>query len=125
MANWFEILNNMSDTEFKTAKEIGVAAQTLTALVNRGYVEKKISTPMKYKRTEKSNIYFQIFKYINSYPKQNSYVFYKEGSKYGMLCTIKGNDILDCNGDTWDISNVVGIVTYVDGKPFRVPFSLL
>lgn len=117
---WLEILQQMSDSEYKTAKEIGVAAATLGAIVRRGYIEKTNTTPAKYRKTNKAQYYIKAFIFIKKNPSE-SYSFYKENEPFGMLCSVSKNDILDCWGNVWDLEGLTGIIEYPDGKPIRVP----
>ncbi len=123
MINWFELLKSMSDTEYKTAKELGVAAQSLTAMVRRGYVEKLNSAPTKYRKADKAKYYIMAFEYINKHPNKNHYDFYKSNEKLGMMCSIKGNDIMDCYDNIWDLENLGGTIEGVYPNIHRVPFE--
>ena len=117
---WVEILENRQLNVAGTAKEWGVAPATLCAMARRGLVNKSNSSPAKYAKLPLADTYCNIMKYVDEY---NMVDIYKDGEQLGMLCLIKGNDILDCYGESYDITGVSGRLVWDDsGKAHRIPF---
>lgn len=80
-----------------TYKEIGIHYNTLGALVRRGYLSK-----------EGSKYYLLPRGYIVACIKDNAgnreyFVLRDKQAIIGMMCSIKGNDILDCYDNIYDI----------------------
>jgi hypothetical protein len=73
-----------------TYKEIGIHYNTLGALVKRGYLSKDGS---KYYLEPRGYLFTRIKALAES---REYFVLRKEGTTIGMMCSIKGNDILDC-----------------------------
>lgn len=98
---------NLVPTEFKTAREIGLAAATLGAMARRGFVEVLDGSPKKYKRIETPQIrvYQLLDEHANEF--EEFFTLYKIGAPYGMLCSLdKSGDVLDCWGEKYDLNNI-------------------
>lgn len=79
-----------------TYKEVGVHYATLNALVKRGYLSKEESG---YRVTRKG----EMFAIIEEAATGREFITLRnETAQLGMLCSIKGADILDCWGDPWN-----------------------
>lgn len=100
---------NLIPDDFKTAKEIGLAAATLGAMARRGLVEIKDTTPKQYRKLN-GNI-MQIYYLCDIYADQYDTYFgvYKENEPIGMLCSISNGTIVDCMGNKYDLNNVTSI----------------
>lgn len=96
-------------TEYKTAKEIGLAAATLGAMARRGFVEVQDGSPKKYRKTNNPaiNIYHLCEEHKNDY--DTYFTLYKKDAPYGMLCSIHEGTIVDCWGNPYDLTNVITI----------------
>lgn len=79
-----------------TWKELGVHYATLNSLVKRGLMEKDGD---QYKVSRKGLMLDTIEKLSEGY---EFITLRKEGSRLGMLCTLKGCDILDGWDNLWD-----------------------
>jgi hypothetical protein len=99
--NWAEY--NKIPLEYKTAREIGLAAATLGAMVRRGLVETTASSPKLYRRINSPAS--RIYQLCEEY-KQNQFILYKKDSKNGMLCTLSKNSIFDCYGTHYNLNGV-------------------
>lgn len=118
--DWTEVLEQKQTGFSGTAKEWGVAPATLCAMARRNLVSKTNTSPAKYTKLPLADTYCNIMKYVDEY---NMIDVYKDGQPLGMLCLIKGNDILDCYGEQYDITGVSGRLVWDDsGKSHRVPF---
>ena len=101
---------NLVPSEFATAKEIGLAAATLGAMVRRGFVEATNTTPKKYRRIDTPiiNIYRLCEENKNNY--DTYFTLWREGITLGMFCSMSANgDILDCYGNKYDLTGVYKI----------------
>lgn len=89
-----------------TAKEIGLAAATLSAMARRGLVEVIPGKPNKYRRIDNPaiKVYMLCEQYKGDY--DTYFTLRKEGESLGMLCSMKGNDVLDCWGNKYDLTGV-------------------
>lgn len=116
---YVEIYEMMQPNQYYTAKELGVAPATMTALVNRGLVEKTNSSPRKYIKIINS-----IFAAINSLKNTHSCEFfglYKKDETIGMLCKFTNNKITDCWDKPYDLKDVV--IARFDQKYFDLTSS--
>ena len=106
MAKYTEVYNNMQDNIWYTAKELGVAPATMTALVNRNLVVKDDScSPKKYLKI--NNPLCQIIEIIEQEKALDKYfTLYKKDEKLGMFCIIKNDKVLDCWDNPYDLNNV-------------------
>lgn len=100
---------NLVPEEFKTAREIGLAAATLGAMARRGFVEVKEGSPKQYRRINSTAVkVYQLCEiYENRY--DTYFTLYKEGAPYGMFCSISNGTIVDCWGKPYDLTNVIAI----------------
>jgi hypothetical protein len=94
--------------EFATAREIGLAPQTLAAMARRGLVEILDTVPKQYKRINSSSV--RIYQLCEENSKNlfgsTYFILYKSNQKIGMLCSIVNNTIVDCNGVPYNLENV-------------------
>jgi hypothetical protein len=100
---------NLIPEEFKTAREIGLAAATLGAMARRGMVEVKNTTPKQYRKLNSNimKIYYLCEVYADQY--DTYFGVYKENEKVGMLCSLSNGTVLDCEGNPYDLNNVVAL----------------
>lgn len=100
---------NSIPTEFATAREIGLAAATLGAMVRKGFVETLDTVPKQYRRIDSPAV--RTYKFLDEHKKEyNTYfVLWKKGKKLGMLCQMSGDKIVDCWGNNYDATDVVSI----------------
>lgn len=92
--------------EFKTAREIGLAAATLGALARRGLVEVLDTTPKQYRRVSGSAARVYQLCEENKSDYDTYFSLYKKDKKIGMLCSIVNNTIVDCWGNPYDLTDV-------------------
>lgn len=97
---------NQVPTEFATAKEIGLAAATLTAMERRGLVEVLRGSPNKYRRIENSSIKIYQLLQDNKSDYDDFFVLRKKNETIGMMCYLKGGEIVDCWGNRYDLTDV-------------------
>ena len=102
---YIEIYHLMQPNHYYTAKELGVAPATMTALVNRGLVERTDTSPRKYVKVITS-IFAAISSLKTSYP-CDLFGLYRKGEQTGMLCKIANNKVVDCWDKPYDLTNVV------------------
>ena len=114
---WANVIKQMEENKNYTATELNTHAATMTALVKRGYVEKQDGRPASYRVTSKGRHYAFLWDYITKNCIKEYIGLIKEGQEYGMLCKIKGNDILDCYDNLYDIEGAKVIERY--GKEVR------
>ena len=97
-----DIYKNCGITKTFSAKEVGIHPLTLNAAKNRGLVEKFADG--KYRLTSKG----VVFMTIENSAKGNNFVsLKKKDADLGMLCIVKGMDILDCWEKPWDYNENV------------------
>lgn len=98
---------NLVPKEFKTAREIGLAAATLGALARRGFVEVKEGSPKQYRKIASPAI--KIYQLCDIYSDQYDTYFtlYKKDAPIGMFCSIVNNTIVDCWGKPYDLTDVI------------------
>lgn len=101
---------NLIPEEFKTAREIGLAAATLGAMARRGLVEVQNCSPKKYRKINNPaiNIYRLLEENKDDY--DTYFTLCKEGAPYGMLCSMHEGKILDCWGKPYDLTNVITVM---------------
>ena len=92
--------------EFATAREIGLAAATLGAMARRGFVEVLDTSPKQYRKVNSSSI--KIYQLYETH-KTDYFILFKKDKKVGMLCSMSGNNILDCWGNIYDLTDVCRI----------------
>lgn len=100
---------NLIPKEYKTAREIGLAAATLGALARRGLVEVQEGSPKKYKKSNNSTAQIYRLCDLNKDDYEDYFTLYKENAPYGMLCSITDNKIVDCWGKPYDLQNVIAV----------------
>lgn len=96
-------------TEFATAKEIGLSAQTLAAYVRRGMAECLSGSPNKYRRIENNAIKVYNFLDKNKNKFDQYFTIYKSNEKIGMLCSLSGGEVVDCWGDKYDLKTAIAV----------------
>lgn len=99
-----KLYNTMAADVWYLAKDLGVSAASLNAMVTRGMVEKMDTSPRKYRKIDKSK-YTKIAAAVTAVGKEFFTAFECEG-KMGMLCSIKDNKILDCWGKTYPVNKI-------------------
>jgi hypothetical protein len=97
---------NMIPEEYKTAREIGLAAATLGALARRGLVEIQDGSPKKYRKVNNSTAQIYALCEENKNDYDTYFTLRKSTEKLGMLCSISNNTIVDCWGKPYDLTNV-------------------
>ncbi len=97
--------------EFKTAREIGLAAATLGAMARRGFVEVQDGSPKKYRKIDNPAIHIYHLLEENKDDYGEFFTLQRSYGKYNgrMLCYIKDNEIVDCWGDRYDLKDVIAI----------------
>ena len=101
---------NKIPVEFKTAREIGLAAATLGAMARRGFVQVADTKPKQYKRIDNPaiNIFRLCEEHKNDY--DTFFTLWKKDKKIGMMCSMSpGGDVLDCWGNKYDLTEVIRI----------------
>ena len=97
---------NQVPTEYATASAIGLAAATLGAMARRGLVEVLDTKPKQYRRANSPAIKVYMLCEENKGDYDTYFTLRKAGEELGMLCSMKGNDILDCWGNKYDLTGV-------------------
>ena len=97
---------NQVPTEPATAAQIGLAAATLSAMARRGLVEVIHGKPNKYRRIENPTIKIYQLLEENKDDFDEFFTLRKKDAKIGMLCYIKGGEVVDCWGERYDLTNV-------------------
>lgn len=104
------IYEQMEFDKWYTAAELKVAPASMTAMVNRGMVEKTDTSPRKYRKIK--NVLSEISNLLSKYPNIEYFTLYKKASgdktPLGMMCSYdsKNSKILDCWGKTYDMAGV-------------------
>ena len=97
---------NQVPTEPATAAQIGLAAATLSAMARRGLVEVIPGKPNKYRRIDNPAIRIHQLLEENKNDFDEFFTLRKKDAKLGMLCYIKGGEIVDCWGKRYDLTDV-------------------
>ena len=97
---------NQVPTEPATAKEIGLAAATLSAMARRGLIEVIPGKPNKYRRIDNPTIRIHQLLEENKDDFEEFFMLRKKDAQLGMLCYIKGGEIVDCWGKRYDLTDV-------------------
>lgn len=97
---------NMIPNEYKTAREIGLAAQTLGAMARRGLVEVLNTTPKKYRKIDNPAIKIYHLCEENRDDYETYFTLRKKDERIGMLCSFSNNTIVDCWGKPYDLTNI-------------------
>ena len=98
---------NQVPTEFATASTIGLAAATLAAMARRGMVEVLPGKPNKYRRIENPAIKIYQLLEENKDDYDEFFTLRKKDKPFGMLCWLKGGEIVNCWGNKYDLSDVI------------------
>ena len=93
-------------TIFATAKEIGVAPQTLSAMVRRGLIESTNTSPKKYRRTPSRA--FEVHRIIhnNKDDYEEFFTLHQEGEPLAMMCYMVNDDVVDCWGNLYNLTTI-------------------
>lgn len=103
--DYLEIYDRMEFNKEYTAKELGVAAASMTAMVRRGLVQKVGNySPNRYIKTQ--NTLKAILDILKDYPDVEYFTLYKSTQKLGMICSVSNSTVKDCWGNNYDLSNV-------------------
>lgn len=97
---------NQVPTEPATASQIGLAAATLSAMARRGLVEVIPGKPNKYRRIDNPAIRIYQLLEENKNDFEEFFMLRKKDAQLGMLCYIKGGEIVDCWGKRYDLTDV-------------------
>ena len=100
---------NQVPTEPATAAQIGLAAATLSAMARRGLVEVIPGKPNKYRRIDNPTIRIHQLLEENKDDFDEFFTLRKKNAKLGMLCYIKGGEVVDCWGKRYDLTDVIRI----------------
>lgn len=102
---------NLVPQDFATAKEIGLAAATLTAFARRQLVEVKEGSPKQYRKARGKYpiILSTIYMNKNSLWDGEFFTLRRNGENLGMLCTEKDGKVFDCWGKEYDLTKVQSI----------------
>jgi hypothetical protein len=97
---------NQVPLEPATAKEIGLAAATLSAMARRGLVEVIPGKPNKYRRIDNPTIKIYQLLEENKNNFDEFFMLRKKDAPYGMLCSLKKGTIMDCWGKEYNLTDV-------------------
>lgn len=114
-----EIVDGMQPGVQYTASELGVAPASMTAMVNRGLVEKIVGKPMKYMRpisSSSSEIDSRILKALEGYPEDSYFSLQKDNYISGRVCTIQNGQVCDVNDYMKNIKTDEFDTLYIKGK---------
>lgn len=100
---------NTIPTTFATAKDIGLAPQTLAAYARRGMVEATNTSPKQYRRIDNSAVKVYEFLAANRNKYNQYFTLYKLGEPLGMMCSIVGGEVVDCWGKKYDLTGVITV----------------
>ena len=104
---YMSVWNTMEDDKWYTAKELGMAAASMSAMVRRGLVVDRTGKPKQYKKTVSTLA--KILEVLKD--KEFEYfVLYKTDRQLGMLCSLKNEQVLDCWEKPYDLTNVYKLV---------------
>ena len=94
-----------------TWQEIGVHFATLNAMVKRGYMVKMHNG--RYAMTQKGNMFCRIERLVSGH---EYFVMRNESDRLGMMCSLKGMDVLDAWDRPWQWGHEgVFVTTYNQG----------
>lgn len=97
---------DMIPEEYATAREIGLAAASLLALVRRGLVEIQDGSPKKYRKATNPAVKIYMLCEENKNDYDTYFTLRKSTESLGMLCSISNSTIVDCWGKPYDLTNV-------------------
>ena len=104
---YLSVWNTMEDDKWYTAKELGMAAASMSAMVRRGLVVDRAGKPKQYKKM--ANALIKILEILKD--KDFEYfILYKTDRPLGMLCSLKNGQVLDCWEQPYDLTNVYKLV---------------
>ena len=92
--------------EYKTAREIGLAAATLGAMARRGFVEVLDTSPKQYRRIDNPAAHIFHLCEENEDDYDTFFTLRKTNEPLGMLCSMSNGIVLDCWGNPYDLANV-------------------
>jgi hypothetical protein len=98
---------NQVPIEPATAAQIGLAAATLSAMARRGLVEVIPGKPNKYRRIDNPAIRIHQLLEENKNDFDEFFTLRKKDAALGMLCWLKGGEVVDCWGNKYDLSDVI------------------
>lgn len=112
------------DGEWHAAKDLGIAAATLSAMAKRNMVEATNTSPKLYRRIRSPHL---IALYLLEKHSSESEYFdiFRRDRKLAMMCTQKNGTFLDCYGkpfDMWEAYKIrIGAryFSLVDGKELK------
>lgn len=96
----------MPKDKWSTAKELGYAPATMTAMVRRSMVEATDTSPRQYKRIITPNTILEMLLF---YMPVEFVGVYNNGEKIGMLCSVKDGKLYDCWGESFDLSSAAKV----------------
>lgn len=100
---FLEVYELMEEDKWYLTKDLGAAAATMTALVNRGMAEATNTSPRKYRKLSNSlSIVLELLKTNTS----EFFGLKKKNTPFGMLCTYKNGKILDCYGEPYSLTDL-------------------
>lgn len=97
---------NQVPIEPATAAQIGLAAATLSAMARRGLIEVIPGKPNKYRRIDNPTTRIHQLLEENKDDFEEFFMLRKKDAQLGMLCYIKGGEIVDCWGKRYDLTDV-------------------
>lgn len=100
---------NQVPEDWATASTIGLASATLGAMERRGLVEVIPGKPNKYRRIENPAIKIYQLLEENKNDFDEFFTLRKKDTELGMLCYVKGGEIVDCWGKRYDLTDVCKI----------------
>lgn len=102
---------NQVPTEYATASAIGLAAATLGAMARRGFVEVLDTKPKQYRRINSPAVRIYELLDTNKDDYQDYFTLLKKDAPYGMLCSLRNGEVIDCWGNKYDLTNIVSLET--------------
>ena len=98
--NYINILELMEGGKEYTARDLGVAPATMTAMVNRNMVEKIVGRPCRYRKAE-SNCMQRLDSLLRSNGSEY-FVVWLKGKEIGMMCRYKNGILYNCWDEKWN-----------------------
>lgn len=106
-SKYIEIYKRMEKDKWYTAADLGVAPASMTAMINRNLVERTDTSPRKYRRV--ANPQATILDILSGFDFE-FFTLYKSDQALGMLCFLDKEQIMDCWGKPYDLTNVNRLV---------------
>ena len=97
---------NQVPTDFATAKEIGLAAATLSAMARRGLVEVLAGKPNKYRRIPNKAVTIYQLLEENKDDFEEFFMLHRKDAPYGVLCYLQKGEVVDCWGERMNLSDI-------------------